>query len=216
MIKWLSYEKFAKTDTLVINAGPMTAAYFLESSLWDRAYGAVLTSATLRGLGLFQRFRSDCGLKRFNETHFLAVESPFNYQQQATLSLPEMKNVPNENTADWQYEVATKLGDLIDKNEATLVLFTSKKAMDSIYQQLPNALADVILLQGDNLSPKNMIIEHIKRIKNGQGSIIFGMDRFAEGVDLPGKLCSHVIITKLPFSSLTNSFPLSSYKCKQN
>ena len=202
-VRWLSYEKFAKADTLVINAGPMTAAYFLESSLWNRAYGVVLTSATLRGLGLFQRFRSDCGLKRFNETHFLAVESPFNYQQQATLSLPEMKNVPNENTADWQYEVATKLGDLIDKNEATLVLFTSKKAMDSIYQQLPNALADVILLQGDNLSPKNMIIEHIKRIKNGQGSIIFGMDRFAEGVDLPGKLCSHVIITKLPFPVFT-------------
>jgi ATP-dependent DNA helicase DinG len=61
----------------------------------------------------------------------------------------------------------------------------------------------LILLQGDTLSPKNMVIEHINRIKQGQGSIIFGMDRFAEGVDLPGNLCSHVIITKLPFPVFT-------------
>jgi ATP-dependent DNA helicase DinG len=58
-------------------------------------------------------------------------------------------------------------------------------------------------LQGDLLSPKNMIIEHIKRTESGEGSIIFGMDRFAEGVDLPGKLCSHVVITKLPFPVFT-------------
>ncbi len=202
-VRWLSYEKFAKEKTLVINAGPMTAAYFLESSLWNRAYGAVLTSATLRGLGLFQRFRSDCGLKRFNGSHFLAVKSPFNYQQQATLSLPDMKTLPNENVVEWQREVASQLSTIINKHEATLVLFTSKVAMDAIYQQLPNNISDTILLQGDKLSPKNMIIEHIRRVESGQGSIIFGLDRFAEGVDLPGKLCQHVIITKLPFPVFT-------------
>jgi ATP-dependent DNA helicase DinG len=202
-VRWLSYEKFAKTNTLIVNAGPMTAAYFLESSLWNRAYGAVLTSATLRGLGLFQRFRSDCGLKRFNESHFLAVESPFNYQQQATLSLPEMKSLPNDNYEDWQQELIKKIPHIIDPNEATLVLFTSKKVMDTVYQQLPTQITSLILLQGDSLSPKNMLAEHIKRIEAGKGSIIFGMDRFAEGVDLPGKLCSHVIITKLPFPVFT-------------
>ncbi|NOQ93185.1 MAG: DEAD/DEAH box helicase, partial [Methylophaga sp.] len=180
-VRWLSYEKFSKATTLVINSGPMTSAYFLEKSLWNRAYGAILTSATLRGMGLFQRFRSDCGLKRFNETHFLAVKSPFNYQQQATLSLPEMNTLPNENFADWQQEVASKLVDVIDKTEATLVLFTSKVVMDFVHQQLPRDLEVLVLLQGEQLSPKNMIIEHIQRIKSGKGSIIFGMDRFAEG-----------------------------------
>ncbi len=201
-VRWLSHEKFAKTTTLVINSGPMTAAYFLEKSLWNRAYGAVLTSATLRGLGLFQRFRSDCGLKRFDESHFLAVKSPFDYQR-ATLSLPEMTALPNENMQDWQQEVVSQLNKTIDIKEATLVLFTSKMVMDSVYRQIPSALAGLILLQGDSLSPKNMIIEHVKRIRQGQGSIIFGMDRFAEGVDLPGELCSHVVITKLPFPVFT-------------
>lgn len=202
-VRWLSLEKFTKETTLVINAGPMTAAYFLEKSLWNQAYGVVLTSATLRGLGLFQRFRADCGLKRFDERHFLAVKSPFNYQQQATLSLPMMSSLPNDNFIGWQQEVVSQLITVIDKSEATLVLFTSKIVMDAVYKQLPNEVRKLVLLQGDNLSPKNMIIEHIKRTELGEGSIIFGMDRFAEGVDLPGKLCRHVVITKLPFPVFT-------------
>lgn len=202
-VRWLSYEKFAKSDTLVIHAGPMSAAYFLEKSLWNRSFGAVLTSATLRGMGLFRRFRTDCGLRRFSEQHFLAVQSPFDYQQQATLSLPEMTFLPNENNDGWQREVAMKLPSVIDKTEATLVLFTSKRVMDFVYQQLQPSFGDLILLQGDTLSPKNMVKTHIKRIEQGEGSIIFGMDRFAEGVDLPGNLCSHVVMTKLPFPVFT-------------
>lgn len=202
-VRWLSYETFSKSKTLVINAGPMTAAYFLEKSLWNRAYGAILTSATLRGLGLFQRFRNDCGLKRFNETHFLAVESPFNYQQQAQLILPKMEHLPNENHIAWQKEVAEQLIENINQQQATLVLFTSKITMDEVYKKLPSELQGLILLQGEQLSPKNMLREHVNRIELGQGSIIFGMDRFAEGVDLPGELCTHVIITKLPFPVFT-------------
>jgi ATP-dependent DNA helicase DinG len=30
--------------------------------------------------------------------------------------------------------------------------------------------------------------------------VIFGLARFSEGVDLPGKLCEHVFIAKLPFA----------------
>jgi ATP-dependent DNA helicase DinG len=202
-VRWLSYEQFAKSPTLVINAGPMTSAYFLEKTLWNRAYGAVLTSATLRGMGLFQRFRSDCGLKRFNSQHFLAVKSPFNYHQQATLHLPNMLALPNENKETWQNEIVIQLNTLIDQKEATLVLFTSKTVMDSVYKAMPISFVPKILLQGQSLSPKNMISEHIQRIEKGEGSIIFGMDRFAEGVDLPGHLCSHVIITKLPFPVFT-------------
>jgi ATP-dependent DNA helicase DinG len=202
-VRWLSYETFAKQQTLVINAGPMTAAYFLDKSLWNRAYGVVMTSATLRGMGLFQRFRIDSGLHRFDESHFLAVKSPFDYANQASLFLPEMKALPNDNFLLWQQEVGQQLVKIINKNEATLVLFTSKQVMDFVYQNLPQTLTDIVLLQGDKLSPKNMIIEHKDRIEAGKGSIVFGMDRFAEGVDLPGDLCSHVIITKLPFPVFT-------------
>ena len=114
-----------------------------------------------------------------------------------------MASLPNEDNDLWQQEVITQLCKNIDQDEATLVLFTSKRVMDFVYQQVKSHFGGLILLQGDTLSPKNMVIEHINRIKQGQGSIIFGMDRFAEGVDLPGNLCSHVIITKLPFPVFT-------------
>jgi ATP-dependent DNA helicase DinG len=75
--------------------------------------------------------------------------------------------------------------------------------METVYQKLPSDLADLVLMQGDKRSPKTMIMEHKQRILEGKGSILFGMDRFAEGVDLPGNLCRHVIITKLPFPVFT-------------
>ncbi|MTI63973.1 ATP-dependent DNA helicase DinG [Methylophaga sp.] len=202
-VRWLSVEQFAKQQTLVIHAGPMTAAYFLDRSLWTRAFGVVLTSATLRGMGLFHRFRMDCGLHRFDEQHFLAVPSPFKYNDQATLNLPAMRYLPNEQQLQWRQEVVTRLKEVIDTSEATLVLFTSREVMEAVYRQLPQEISRLVLIQGDTLSPKNMVQRHILQVEAGQGSIIFGMDRFAEGVDLPGDLCTHVIITKLPFPVFT-------------
>lgn len=202
-VRWLSREKHARQDTLVIHAGPMTAAQFLDRGLWSRAFGVVLTSATLRGMGLFHRFRMDCGLQRYNERHFLAVPSPFRYREQATLNLPVMQYLPNEQQAKWRREVVDKLVELVDVSEATLVLFTSREVMEDVYRRLPSSLAALVLMQGDTLSPKNMVLRHVRQIEAGHGSIIFGLDRFAEGVDLPGDLCTHVIITKLPFPVFT-------------
>ncbi|MBD3634629.1 MAG: ATP-dependent DNA helicase DinG, partial [Methylophaga sp.] len=178
-------------------------AYFLDRSLWTRSYGVVLTSATLRGMGLFHRFRMDCGLHRFDEQHFLAVPSPFKYRDQATLNLPAMQYLPNEQQQQWRREVVTRLKEIIDTREATLVLFTSREVMEAVYRQLPAEISRLVLIQGDTLSPKNMVQRHIRQVEAGHGSIIFGMDRFAEGVDLPGNLCTHVIITKLPFPVFT-------------
>ena len=54
-------------------------------------------------------------------------------------------------------------------------------------------------MQGDH-SKQKMISLHKQRIDDQQNSILFGLASFAEGVDLPGDYCSHVIIAKLPFS----------------
>ena len=41
---------------------------------------------------------------------------------------------------------------------------------------------------------------HKATIDEGAGSIIFGLASFAEGVDLPGDYCCHVVIAKIPFA----------------
>ena len=42
-----------------------------------------------------------------------------------------------------------------------------------------------LLIQGE-FSKKNILEKHIENRKNDKGSIIFGLDSFAEGVDLKG------------------------------
>jgi ATP-dependent DNA helicase DinG len=45
-----------------------------------------------------------------------------------------------------------------------------------------------------------MLVEHKKNIDAGKTSVLFGLASFAEGVDLPGDYCRHVVIAKIPFS----------------
>ena len=60
-------------------------------------------------------------------------------------------------------------------------------------------MADRILMQGD-YSKQEILRRHRERIDSGDGSVIFGLASFAEGVDLPGDYCRHVVIAKIPFA----------------
>ncbi|HAQ50011.1 MAG TPA: ATP-dependent DNA helicase DinG [Gammaproteobacteria bacterium] len=200
-VRWLSCHMADKSQP-ILHVSPMSAAAFLSEQLWQRSYASVITSATLRGMGLFQRFRTECGLQQFGQEYFLAVSSPFDYQKKAQLHLPKMRYLPQLEQQQWQQELVTRLQQDINIHEATLVLFTARKVMEYVYQQLP-MLQQYIIWQQRGVAIKGMIQEHKLRIEAGQGSILFGLDSFAEGVDLPGKFCQHVIITKLPFPVFT-------------
>ncbi|MDK4590984.1 helicase C-terminal domain-containing protein, partial [Kingella kingae] len=60
-----------------------------------------------------------------------------------------------------------------------------------------------VLIQGEQSKAK-LLEQHHAAIAAGKPSIIFGLDSFAEGLDLPGDACVHVIIVKLPFSMPDN------------
>ena len=57
----------------------------------------------------------------------------------------------------------------------------------------------LVLMQGD-YSKQEILRRHKQAIDDGQGSVIFGLASFAEGVDLPGDYCRHVVIAKIPFA----------------
>src|SRR3546814_4026794 len=40
----------------------------------------------------------------------------------------------------------------------------------------------------------------LARVDDGDKSVLFGLASFAEGVDLPGAYCEHVVIAKIPFA----------------
>jgi len=56
-----------------------------------------------------------------------------------------------------------------------------------------------VLVQGAR-SRTELLKEHGRRVAADERSIIFGLQSFGEGIDLPGQLCEHVLIDKLPFT----------------
>ncbi len=197
--KWITRRTEGKGDYL-FSASPVSAAASLAATLWRRAAGAILTSATLRSLGAFDLLLSQTGLRWLPQVQCVALDSPFNFGEQGELYLPPMLASPKDPLGHTR-EIVEWLPRLIDTTEAvgTLVLFSSRKQMQDVAALLPANIRDALLVQGE--IPKSVLLEtHHTRLGAGQASIIFGLDSFSEGLDLPGESCVHVIIAKLPFA----------------
>ncbi|CUA84532.1 Rad3-related DNA helicase [Gulbenkiania indica] len=197
--KWIIRRSEGKGDYLFC-ASPVSAAASLASTLWRRAAGALLTSATLRSLGEFDLLLSQTGLKWLPEVSCQALDSPFDFQSQGELYLPPLNASPKDPGAHTR-EIVEWLPRLVDLSHAvgSLVLFSSRRQMMEVAESLPEPYQEALQVQG--MLPKARLLEaHHQRLAAGQPSIIFGLDSFAEGLDLPGEACVHVIIAKLPFA----------------
>src|SRR5260370_31868137 len=79
------------------------------------------------------------------------------------------------------------------------VLFTSYQVMQKATARLKAWFAEQgypLLSQGDGL-PRSQMVERFRKAGN---AVLFGVDSFWQGVDVPGDALSNVIITKLPFA----------------
>lgn len=197
--RWIIKQTVPRLD-YTISASPVSAASDLVNSLWKKAAGAVITSATLRSLGRFDLLLDRTGLHWMKSTQCLALQSPFNFEEQGDLYLPPLQSSPR-NSESHTAEIIEWLPKLIDTQHAvgSLVLFSSRKQMQAVAAGVPASLSTHLLVQGEQ-SKSKLLSEHFAKIKQGRASIIFGLDSFSEGLDLPGEACIHVIIAKLPFS----------------
>lgn len=193
MARWITFRQEADTT---INASPVAVDGLLEELLWSRCFGAVLTSATLAIAGDFTRFQQRSGVPP-NAT-FNALASPFNFGEQAILRVPEMNADPRDAEAHTE-EVATMLPTLLQTCTGGLVLFTSWRQMFRVLDLIDSDFKQIVVSQG-TLSKAAIITEHKSRIDAGARSVIFGLASFAEGIDLPGRYCDHVVIAKIPFA----------------
>lgn len=193
--RWLTPVDVGGNIDIEVCSSPILASKTLEFSLWEKCCGAVITSATLTALGNFQRFQMRAGTPI--DANYKVVPSPFNFAG-ATLEIPAFA-VDASNADVHTLSLIDHLPQLIDYNEGTLVLFSSRRQMLDVYDEMPDDLRGIILVQGDS-SKQEMLVQHKKKIDEGEGSVLFGLASFAEGVDLPGDYCRHVIIAKLPFA----------------
>lgn len=191
--RWVT---FRGTEEVVLSASPVDIHEILDDMLWSRCYGAVVTSATLAVAGNFDRFRARSGIGAGN--HFTTLASPFRFREQATLCVPAMTSDPRD-VAAHTAEVAALLPGQLEGSRGALVLFASWRQMYRVTELLDEQFRERVLAQG-NLSKAEIVAQHKSRVDAGSDSIIFGLASFAEGIDLPGEYCDHVVIAKIPFA----------------
>ena len=182
-------------QTIECQASPILPGELLHDALWQRAAGAVITSATLSALGTFERFRERSGVPA--SARWKQVASPFD-PGRATFCVPAMTAEPGSQDAH-TLELIEKLPALIANDQGVLILFTSRRQMEAVLEQIEPVLPHHVLVQ-DRMSKNRLLNEHRAYIDKGEPSAIFGLASFFEGIDLPGEYCRHVVIAKLPFA----------------
>jgi len=193
--RWLSVVEQGEQLDLQLACSPVLAADTLRQALWSRCAAAVLTSATLSALGRFDVFQMRAGLPV--EAQFFRIPSPFDHAAAARFVVPRMGCEPGD-VAAHTAAIAALLPDLLAPEEAALMLFSSRRQMLAVLEDMPGSWRERILCQ-DDYQKAQLLRYHRQRVDEGKGSVIFGLASFAEGVDLPGKYCEHVLIAKLPF-----------------
>ena len=197
--KWFTLEMDGEWIALQAHASPILPGSTLRQHLWSQVRGGVLTSATLTSCGSFDFFLREVGLHVLPTLATLEVASPFDYPSQGVLWAHHTQADPKHAGPFTQEMVHTLLHDLASVQTGALVLFTSKEQMRQAVDALPSALRPKVLVQ--NTMPRFALLnKHREQVEAGQASIIFGMQSFGEGLDLPGALCASLFITKLPFA----------------
>jgi ATP-dependent DNA helicase DinG len=177
---------------------PLEVAESLNQALYQRFRSLIMTSATLTVAGAFGYFHSRVGLDRVEPSRLveLALDSPFDYQQQALVAIPTDLPEPGKpGFAEAVRDAVEKA--LLCSQGRSFVLFTSY----ALLRQVHDELSPVLEAQRLRCLRQGQENRHqlLKRFAEDESSILFGTDSFWEGVDVPGRSLEQVIIARLPF-----------------
>jgi ATP-dependent DNA helicase DinG len=184
---------------LSLISAPLDVGPALKTMLFDVTPTVVLASATLSTGGQkgFDFAQKRLGLEKCER---LQLGSPFNYRQQAKLHLS--RSMPDLTVQPEAYEQALEAKIPFHVRQSTggvFVLFTNYPMMQRLADKLRPAFSDMgrpFVCQGGDL-PRTQMIEMFRAAGN---AVLFGVDSFWQGVDVPGDALTTVIITKLPFA----------------
>ena len=194
-VRWLKLQASEGIDGISMYAAPLSTASTLTDLIWNRCYASILTSATLTALGRFEHFIEQIGIGHLDQAYKILGELNF---ADSVFHVPQMTSDPTRAEEHTQ-EIIEKLPQLVSKEHGSLVLFSSRRQLDAVFEGLDLSLQERALVQGDR-SKQALIKKHKERVDEGIPSILLGLASFSEGLDLPGDYCKQVVIAKLPFA----------------
>jgi ATP-dependent DNA helicase DinG len=198
-VRWTSKHE----SRITVNTSPLESAAVLNPLLWNAPRAQpVFVSATLRDLAGFGRFQRSCGLPPTSKYETMPYIFPYSESEVVVTGMSATPKAA-ERTA-YLKELRSKLPKAIRSDEATLILVPSRVMLREITPMLKSRIGeDAVLVQGEG-SIQALLDRHGRRVAQGLPSVLVGMATMAEGLDLPGKLCVHVIVLALPFSVPTD------------
>jgi ATP-dependent DNA helicase DinG len=204
-VYWMEFSGRGRRN-ITMSISPVDMAEFFRKNVWGEDKLSVMTSATLSINKSLHYFQNSLGAEEVNTA---IMESTFDFGRQMKIyiarSVPQpklSKDVTFEEILDgssYQTILKEKILEYVLKTEGgALVLFTNFKLLRKIHEEIkPDLLNNGIdiFAQGEGLSKTKLLSD----FKKNHNSVLFGVDSFWMGVDVPGESLRSVIITKLPF-----------------
>jgi len=184
------YETYSKG--FVLHSTPIDIAALFKQQRDALPGSWIFTSATLEVGHDFDHFAKRLGLDEYEKGNW---SSPFDYQQQSLMFLPD--TLPEPSSFDYTEKLIKQAIPILQASEGrAFLLFTSYRALNEAAKLLQRKVEYPILIQGS--LPKHQLLEKFRELGN---AILLGTSSFWEGVDVRGEALSCVIIDKLPFAS---------------
>ena len=199
-IHYLDIEQHAGNRYVTFNIAPLEVSEVLADALFRKLDSVICTSATMDLHDDFAYWCSGVGLPVQGKPFLHKVyDSPFDYRSRLMLLTPyDTPTFTRENEEEYAAFTCETVYDAVSSSGGgALVLFTSFRLMDYVYERLKPRFAVMglnTLRQGD--ADRYALLE---QFKEDTDSVLFATDSFWEGVDAPGNTLRMVIITKLPF-----------------
>jgi ATP-dependent DNA helicase DinG len=179
-----------------LHASPLSVAGIFRRQVEGTGRAWIFTSATLAVGRNFTHYTGQLGLEAAQTG---AWDSPFDYGAQALLYVP--RGLPAPNSREHTEAVVDAVVPILEASGGrAFLLFTTLRALDVARERLEAALRArgldfPVLVQGDASKT-----ELLTRFRDGGNAVLLGSASFWEGVDVPGRALSVVVIDKLPFA----------------
>ena len=196
-ITWMS----RRDKDILLGCAPLVPGDHLRQHVFEGRKSVLVTSATLQdidsdGGSSFKFILDQLGLP---DAYTSSWPAPFNFKDQAkVIAVSDIVN-PTETAYSRQlhdaiFQAVNSLGG------RTIVLFTSHDALRAATWDLRDRLAEIdvrLLAQGVDGSATRLVRE----LQSSDSTVIFGAAALWEGVDIPGRALSQIIVVRLPFPS---------------
>lgn len=194
IISWASVDDNGK---ITIQCCPKYIGGELFKQLWSNSSHYILTSGTMSDGKDFSYFKQEHGLTllKSTKTQISSSPSPFNYQKNTRLYIPQDMPAPNNNDEDYIKALSEQIIQLVKAtNGHTAILFTSYKVLHAVYELTKDSLGEfelICMTRGNKTA--------ISEFKKSKNAVLFASGSMWEGVDCIGDCLSSVIIVRLPF-----------------